>query len=328
MEIPENAKPAMPIGRRDRVRAAAWTKRFSSAVLIVFVLVVCLVGTAFGQAQPLPICDAGIKISLSSTQPIPGTLLRVAVRSRGDLSNVTGDLAGHKILFWTDDPSGTLFRAYAGIGIEAQPGPQHLHVEGQFADGESFACAPPFTVRAGHYRVEKLAVAPEFVQPPPDETARIRKEGERMNAIYEKASPERLWTGAFRFPLAGSRRGGNFGTRRVLNGEARAPHSGLDIPAATGTPVYATQNGRIALAELHYLSGNTVVIDHGLGLYSCYFHLSAVNVKQGDNVSAGALIGRVGATGRVTGPHLHWGLIVNQAKVNPLEILPPAQKRK
>lgn len=253
--------------------------------------------------------------------------MRVTVHSSDALSDITGEWRGHKIFFWRDDPTETVSRAYAGIDLQAPPGAQQLHIAGRLPDGKTAACAAPFTIRTGHYRVEKLTVAPEFVRPPASETARIQEEGERLRAIYEQASPERLWRGAFRFPLAGPPRGGNFGTRRVLNGEPRAPHSGLDIRAATGTPVYATQNGRVALAEPLYLSGNTVVIDHGLGLYSCYFHLSAINVKQGDDVSAGALIGRVGATGRVTGPHLHWGLIVNEAKVNPLEILPPARAR-
>lgn len=313
---------------RQRRRRCGHPKRTQRFDFVVFALAICLVRPVFAQSAPQQKCDAGIKISLNTTQPIPGTLLRVSVRSRTDLSNVRGNLAGHKIFFWRDAPAETHFRAYAGIGIEAQPGARQFHIEGQLPGGKAFACAAPFTIRAGHYRVEKLSVAPQFVQPPADETARIKEEGQRMDAIYKQASPERLWTGAFRFPLAGPRRGGNFGTRRVLNGVPRAPHSGLDIPAATGTPVYATQSGRVALSEPLYLSGNTVVIDHGLGLYSLYFHLSAINVKQGDNVSAGALIGRVGATGRVTGPHLHWGLVVNDAKVNPLEILPPAQTHK
>lgn len=298
------------------------------AVFDVFALALCLVRPAFAQTPPLQKCDAVFKISLSTTQPIQGTLLRVTVRSSVALSNMSGDWAGHKIFVWKDDPTETLFRAYTGIDIEAQPGAQQLRIEGQLPDGKPVACAAPFTIRTGHYPVEKLTVAPEFVRPPPTEAARVKEEGERLHAIYEHASLERLWTGAFRFPLAGRRRGGNFGTRRVLNGEPRAPHSGLDIPAASGTPVRATQNGRVALAEPLYLSGNTIVIDHGLGVYSFYFHLSAINVKQGDDVATSALIGRVGATGRVTGPHLHWGLIVNEAKVNPLEILPPARARR
>lgn len=297
----------------------------SVGVFVVVAAASCLVRPALAQARPQQTCDAGITFSLNTAQPIPGTLLRVTIRSSAALSNVSGDLAGHKVLFWRDDAAGTVFRAYAGIDIAAQPGAQGLRIRGQLSDGKPAECEVPFRIRPGHYRVEKLSVAPQFVQPPEDEIARVREEGERMGAIYDKASPERLWSGAFRFPLAGPRRGGNFGTRRVLNGEARAPHSGLDIPAPTGTPVYAAQNGRVAVAEPLYLSGNTVVIDHGLGVYTCYFHLSAIEVKQGEDVSAGELIGRVGATGRVTGPHLHWGLIVNDAKVNPLEILPPAR---
>lgn len=302
--------------------------KFRFAVSAVFALAICRVRPASAQTPPLQKCDAGIKISLSRTQPIQGTLLRVTVRSGVAVLNITGDWADHKVFFWKDDPTGTLFRAYTGIDIGAQPGAQQLHIEVQVPDIKPVECAAPFTIRTGHYRVEKLTVAPEFVRPPAAEAARMKEEGERLDAIYATASQDRLWTGAFRFPLAGPRRGGNFGTRRVLNGEPRAPHSGLDIPAVSGTPVHATQNGRVALAEPLYLSGNTVVIDHGLGLYSYYFHLSAINVKQADEVCAGALIGRVGATGRATGPHLHWGLIVNEARVNPLEILPSARTRK
>lgn len=305
------------------------TGKSNAGVFLVLALAICVSRPAFAQASApaLQECDAGIRVSLSATQPIPGTLLRVAVRSSTALSNVSGELSSRRIFFWKDNPAGTILRAYAGIGIEAQPSAQQLHINGQLPDGKRFACTIPFIIRAGHYRVEKRNVAPQFVEPPRDETGRIEKEGERMDAIYERASPKRLWTGAFRFPLAGPRRGGNFGTRRVLNGQARAPHSGLDIPAPIGTPVHATQSGRVALAEPLYFSGNTVVIDHGLSLYSCYFHLSAIDVKAGDDVTSGAIIGRVGATGRVTGPHLHWGLVVNEAKVNPLEILPSARAR-
>ncbi len=122
-------------------------------------------------------------------------------------------------------------------------------------------------------------------------------------------------------PLKGVTTGGNFGRRRVLNGEARSPHAGVDFPAATGTPVYAAQSGRVVLAENLYYSGNTVVIDHGYGIYTLYAHLSEIAVKAGDPVEASAEIGKVGATGRVTGPHLHWGLTIDHARVNALQIV-------
>jgi murein DD-endopeptidase MepM/ murein hydrolase activator NlpD len=129
-----------------------------------------------------------------------------------------------------------------------------------------------------------------------------------------------LWQGKFRIPLDGVTTGGNFGKRRVLNGTPSSPHTGVDMPALTGTPVHAAQRGRVVLAEELYFSGNTVLIDHGLGVYTLYGHFSETDAKPGDMVEAGTIIGKVGATGRVTGPHLHWGLTINRARVNALSL--------
>ena len=107
----------------------------------------------------------------------------------------------------------------------------------------------------------------------------------------------------------------------MLNGKAGSPHSGVDFPAVTGTPVHAAQAGRVVIAEPMFFSGNTVVVDHGLGIYTFYCHLSEIAVIAGDKVEAGSLLGKVGATGRVTGPHLHWALSVNHARVNAMQIL-------
>jgi murein DD-endopeptidase MepM/ murein hydrolase activator NlpD len=115
--------------------------------------------------------------------------------------------------------------------------------------------------------------------------------------------------------------GGNFGKRRVLNGQPGSPHSGVDFPAPTGTPVHAAQRGRVVLAEPLYFSGNTVIVDHGLSVYTLYGHFSQIDVKPGDLVETSAVLGKVGATGRVTGPHLHWGLTVNHARVNAMAIV-------
>jgi murein DD-endopeptidase MepM/ murein hydrolase activator NlpD len=122
-------------------------------------------------------------------------------------------------------------------------------------------------------------------------------------------------------PLVGEFKGSNFGKRRVLNGHPGSPHSGVDFPAPTGTPVHAAQKGRVVLAEELYFSGNTVIVDHGLGIYTFYCHFSEIDAKVGDEVIAGTVIGKVGATGRVTGPHLHWGLQVQHTRVNALELL-------
>ena len=112
-----------------------------------------------------------------------------------------------------------------------------------------------------------------------------------------------------------------FGTRSVFNGQPRSPHSGADFRSPEGTPIKAPNAGRIVVARNMYFSGNTVVIDHGLGCFSLLAHLSAFDVHEGESVSAGQLIGRVGATGRVTGPHLHWAVRIANARVDPLSVL-------
>jgi murein DD-endopeptidase MepM/ murein hydrolase activator NlpD len=191
----------------------------------------------------------------------------------------------------------------------------------QPAGVELFSCSLDVSVRAGKFAVEKLTVAKQFVEPNPEEIARASQERQHLREIFATVTPERFWRGGFRLPLDGARNAKNFGRRRVLNGEPGSPHSGVDFPAGAGTPIHAGQRGRVVLAEELFFSGNTIVIDHGLGVYTFYGHMESFAVAAGDAVEKGALLGKVGATGRVTGPHLHWGLTVNQARVNPLQVL-------
>ena len=129
-----------------------------------------------------------------------------------------------------------------------------------------------------------------------------------------------LWNEPFKVPIPGET-GTNFGHRRIFNGQPRAPHAGADLHAATGTPIHATNRGRVVLAKHLFFTGNTVILDHGLGVYSLYAHLSRIEVKRGVMVSSGQLLGLAGATGRVTGPHLHWGMRVQGARVDPFTLV-------
>ncbi len=274
-------------------------------------------------------CPNGIELKISAPQSLQGALLRIELRNSSSLAEVKGDWAGHIVSFWQDEADANIRRAFLGVDLEQEPGPHMFVLTGIQQNGAGVICSAEVTIRAGHFVVEKLSVDQKFVEPSAEDQARAEKEGQRLHEIYASRTPEKMWNGAFRFPLNGPRRGSNFGTRRVLNGEARSPHSGLDIHASTGTPVHAAQRGRVMLAEELYYAGNAIVLDHGMGIYTFYCHLSEIDVREGDVVDAGALIGRVGATGRVTGPHLHWGLEVNEARVNPLQILPapPAPKK-
>jgi murein DD-endopeptidase MepM/ murein hydrolase activator NlpD len=174
-------------------------------------------------------------------------------------------------------------------------------------------------VAAKKYPTTELKVEERFVQLSPTDQARANREAQETDAIYKRITPEAMWEESFTIPIPG-RAGTNFGHRRVFNGEPRAPHNGADLRATTGTKIQATNRGRVVLAKNLFFSGNTVILDHGLGVYSLYAHLSRIDVKSGTLVNNGQVVGLAGATGRVTGPHLHWGVRVQGARVDPFTL--------
>ncbi len=158
--------------------------------------------------------------------------------------------------------------------------------------------------------------------------ARVETEREELKAALAAGAVERLWRGPFRIPVDGGQPTGGFGLRRLLNGQPRSPHTGYDWAAPAGTPVLAANAGRAALVAEHFFAGRNVILDHGLGLFTLYFHLTETRVAQGEPVTAGQVIGTVGATGRVTGPHLHFAVLLNGARVDPealLRLAPPEE---
>jgi murein DD-endopeptidase MepM/ murein hydrolase activator NlpD len=150
---------------------------------------------------------------------------------------------------------------------------------------------------------------------------RVEEESQRLRTLYATITPERLWRGRFIKPAAVPDAGEGFGARRIINGQPRAPHAGVDYVADPGTPVVAANAGRVVLVADYFFPGRLVVIDHGLGLYTLYFHLDRAEAAEGEAVERGQIIGRVGATGRATGPHLHFGAHLRQARVDPGALL-------
>jgi murein DD-endopeptidase MepM/ murein hydrolase activator NlpD len=299
-------------------------RRFFLALGASAVLVGALSFTATAHAED---CGNGVGLSLSAPDAAQGTLVLAQIRSEKPLDEVSGKWNERDVPFWGErekdrgSSSVDVRKALLGVDLEKASGKYEFSVAAQLQSGEHVSCRAILDVKEGHFATEKLTVKKQFVEPNPEQEARAAAETKRLREIYDRVTPEPLWDGPFRVPLDGEFKGSNFGKRRVLNGHPGSPHGGVDFPAPTGTPVHAAQKGRVVLAEELFFSGNTVIVDHGLGIYTFYCHFSEIDAKVGDEVVAGTVLGKVGATGRVTGPHLHWGLTVQRARVNALEIV-------
>ena len=175
-------------------------------------------------------------------------------------------------------------------------------------------------ISRGTSRVQKLSLPSGMVDLSQKRVDQVRQDNRTLGEILATRSRERLWTEGFILPLKG-RISARFGVGRVLNGKPRSPHSGVDIAGKKGVPVKAANGGKVLLADSFYLSGNTVVVDHGWGVSTIYAHLDRIDVREGQTLERGQALGTVGATGRATGPHLHFGAFIRGAKVDPLQLI-------
>ncbi len=258
-------------------------------------------------------------MTLQPPQPVQGTLFRVSVTAApGDsISAIRATLAGEPLHF--HHATGATWNALAALPVDAA-GTVHLPLVLSHGDGRTDTLAAAITVARGAYHLEKLTVAPKFGAPPDSATAaRIRGEQERAFAISAHSHDEPLlFDGRVVRPRA-TRITSGYGGGREFNGQVQSRHLGTDFAGAVGAPVRAAARGVVALVASFFLAGNVIYIDHGEGLVSAYFHLSHQDVAVGDTVQPGQVIGRVGATGRVTGPHLHWVVRYGHVSVDPPE---------
>ena len=249
----------------------------------------------------------------------PGEVVVLEVRAGAPLADLSATAFGHEIRLF-QDPSDGVWRGLVGIDLTTEPGSYEVTVRASTAGGGRAEIAYALDVAPKEFPTRRLKVAPKYVDPPPDVIERILREQEETSAIFRAASPERLWRGGFARPVPG-RSTSSFGRRSVFNGEARNPHSGTDFRSGEGVAIKAPNAATVALTGDLYFSGKVVILDHGWGLYSYFAHLSAIDVVEGDVVERGDVVGRVGATGRVTGPHLHWTVRLNDARVDPLALM-------
>lgn len=243
----------------------------------------------------------------------------IEVQSTEPLKNLLGRIF-ERVFFFYPDTGQKVWRGLVGIDLLTPPENYSLQLEGMTLDEVPIRANHSLKIVSKTFPTRRLTVDEKFVNPPQTELERIRKESKRIREIFAQLTPQRLWKGPFNSPVPGAPTSG-FGKRSILNGQPRSPHGGTDFSAGTGTPVRSPSRGKVVLASNLYYSGNTVILDHGQGLYSYFGHLSSFAVEEETLVSAGDLLGNVGATGRVTGPHLHWSVRLCRTRVDPLSLM-------
>ena len=263
--------------------------------LVLTLLVICVPGHALPWA-----------IHSQPTRLLNGAPVLFQVKPAAKLDSLTGTWLGHQLTFSYSDSSKVWF-ALAGVSFDTKPGVYTLQLAGETATTKApLKFARTFTVAGAHYpeiKVE-LSVEKKFTEPNPEQQAQIADSVKIKQEYLGRVTPDREWNGNFAAPV-NAPTSDVFGSRRIFNGVAQREHQGLDYRVSTGTPVAAMNDGTILLARFLYFEGNCVVIDHGQGLLTLYFHLSEIRVKEGDPVKRGEEIGLSGGTGRATGPHLH-----------------------
>ena len=284
-------------------------------------LISVALAAALAMARPGP-RPPGLALSIEPSRPNRGSLVRLTVRDTTDggrpWSWVEGNVAGEPLHFSADGVH--RYQALAGIPLE---GPDSLVVNLRvvYGDGAEDSLSTALFVVNPDYRMERLKVAPRMAKPDSASLARIEREQARAREVgmASHLSPRR-WAEPFIEPRE-SRITSIFGTGREFNGKVVSRHLGTDFSGAVGDPVRATNSGVVALVADFYLAGRVIYLDHGQGVVSAYFHLSHAAVAQGDTVTRGQIIGSVGQSGRVTGPHLHWVMRYGGVTVDPMSVL-------
>ena len=275
-----------------------------------------LISTLLALLFPVPAPAGGpLRVSAAPGTLQPGSVVVMTVESDEPMPALRAWAFGRELApFPLDERT---WQVLVGIDLDVKPGRHAVEIE---TAGPATRVIHALTVSPRRFPTRTLTVDPDLVNPPPGERERIAREAERLHRLWAAPAGAKRWEGPFVRPVPDAANS-SFGTRSIYNGEARSPHGGTDFLSPAGRPIHAPNAGRVVLAAPLYFTGGTVVIDHGTGVFSLFAHLSSIGVREGEVVKTGDVIGEVGATGRVTGPHLHWSVRLGGARVDPLSLL-------
>jgi murein DD-endopeptidase MepM/ murein hydrolase activator NlpD len=290
-------------------------KVFLLFLLFIYLNPICL----FSLHEEQLLTPSGVTVELICRAFEPGEVIVVAIKDDPSVKDAWIRFLERRYPMGKDETSSGLL-AFVGLDLGLKQGSYEMEIFIDKALGEREYIKKQISILAKEFPLKKLWVDEKFVTPPPEFNERIRREGEILKVIYGITTEQWLGKGLFILPSSGEAMP-NFGERRIFNNKPRSSHKGIDIKVPYGTPVKASNSGRVVLASDLYFAGKTVIIDHGMSVFTMYCHFSKIRVKRGKLVKKGEIIGEIGATGRVTGPHLHWGVKVSGISVDPFSIL-------
>ena len=276
------------------------------------------VAVAMGLLLAVVAPAAAFKVTVKPAAVRQGDVAMIVVTGASNAPEMDGSVAGRPLFFF---PYADGYAALVGVDLEQKPGKAPWRIGFVDGGGASHQASGRIAITARRFPVQRLSLPKGMVDLSPANESRAEMEAARLRALSDTISSERLWRGRFTRPVASDVKAEGFGFRRVINGKPRAPHSGVDFAAPTGTPVVASNRGRVALVAEHFFGGRLVALDHGEALYTLYMHLERIDVVEGTLVERGAIIGAVGSTGRATGPHLHWAAQLRRARIDPQALL-------
>lgn len=294
--------------------------RLGSQIISCLIILLILPKSTFAKDDFI-LTNKKVKVSLAFRSQSPGEAFLVKVSSDKEMKRVKGKVFEKYLTFYMKDNTTKISYGIGGISLGTKPGRYPLKLNISFKDGSNEDALLFLIVGKKEFDVQKLTLKKGYVNLSTANLKRVKEEQDELNKIFNTVTSEKLFLSNFGMPLTNNIASTRFGLRRLINGERRKPHTGLDLKGIEGTPVHASNRGRVKLVKDLFFTGKTIIIDYGLGIYSLYAHLSKTFVKEGELVGKGKLVGHIGSTGRVTGPHLHWTVKIGETSVDPVSLL-------
>jgi murein DD-endopeptidase MepM/ murein hydrolase activator NlpD len=281
----------------------------------IFALLVALVFTV-----PLYAMDnKNINVQIIPKKIKQGDAILLMLSSPDPIQRILGEWRGKTFSFYREK-NRAVFSSLIGIDLEEVPGKKTIILNISDAKGNTSKMPFKFTVSKKDFPVQRLTLQPDMVFLSPKNLARVKREKASVERLWELSAMEKQWKRTFIMPVRGNVLS-PFGVRRFINNSPRSPHTGIDLKARSGTPVRASSDGIVTMTSELFFAGKAVFLDHGMGIITMYFHLSEIHVKEGEKVAQGQILGRVGQTGRASGPHLHWGVRIHGSRIDPLSLV-------